>query len=86
MSTARSASQKYPAFIAAENRKYFPTKPAVGGIPASERRKTSMAAASQGFFFARPLKSSTLSPAYPFASSRITRPKAPRFMKAYARR
>ena len=42
-----ASSQNQPAFIAAEKRKYFPTKPAVGGIPASERRKTSIAAAAQ---------------------------------------
>ncbi len=86
MRTARSASQKQPAFIAAENSMYFPTKPAVGGMPARDSRKTSIAAAAHGFFFDRPLKSSTLSPAYPFASRRITRPNAPRFMSAYARR
>ena len=68
--------------MAEEKRRYFPTKPAVGGMPARDRRNRTITPAASGFFLARPLKSSMLSPAYPFASRRTTRPNAPRFIRA----
>ena len=61
-------------------------KPAVGGIPASESRKTSITTAAGMLRLARPLKSDTDSPAYPLLSSRMTSVNAPKFMNVYASR
>ena len=45
MRTPNITNQMYPALIAALNMVNFPIKPAVGGIPASEKRNIDIASA-----------------------------------------
>lgn len=60
---AATASHAKPLFIAAPNSKNFPAKPANGGMPTRDRKKTVDAIAAKGYFFPNPLKSSTVVPA-----------------------
>ncbi len=57
LSTASTMSQGYLA-NAAVNRKYFPKKPANGGMPARESIESAKTAAIKGCFLLKPLNAS----------------------------
>ena len=86
LTTAMTANQMYPASIAAPNRKTFPMKPAVGGMPPRDNMKNSMATAATGLRRYNPLRSLSSSPMTSWRRISAMMVNAPSCMKTYRAR
>ena len=72
-----STSGQWPARTAAPKTSTFAMKPAVGGMPASDSRKSVISAASPGLLRASPAYEESEVPRSPRPETSITTPNAP---------